>query len=318
MDPLSFDLFTFGETMGLFTPGTGATFADPIALRFGGSESNVAVAARRLGLSVRWHSRLGADPVGAHIRHHLLAEGVDLETVVIDPARNTGLMLKERTALGQTAVYYYRRESAASRLEDSFPYDTIGEARWLHVTGITPALSNGARSAWCGALSEARSKGIPISLDPNIRLKLWTEEEARPVILTAMRQGIALFVPNLEEAELLFGPQPPEGLVAAAHAAGAQQVALKMAENGALLSNGERIWHQPAWTGLPVVDTVGAGDCFTGGLITGLLLGSSLLSAGRLAVYCGARAVSAVGDWEAAPTHADVLRDLGPTVLEGA
>lgn len=316
---MAFDLFTFGETMGLFTPGPGSTFADPtIALRFGGSESNVAVTASRLGLSVRWHSRLGADPVGAHIRQQLLAEGVDLTTVAIDPVRNTGLMLKERTAQGQTAVYYYRRESAASALEDAFPYAAIGAARWLHATGITPALSDGARAAWHGAINEARAKGVPISLDPNIRLKLWTAEEARRVILEAMREGIALFVPNLEEAELLFGPHSPAELVTAAHAAGAKQVALKMAENGALLSTGEQIWHQPAWTGLPVVDTVGAGDCFTGGLITGLLQGGSLDRAGRLAAYCGARAVSAIGDWEAAPTRADVLRDLGPTILEGA
>jgi 2-dehydro-3-deoxygluconokinase len=309
------DLFTFGETMALITPEADEPFdpSAPFVMRFGGAESNVAIAAARLGISATWYSRLGQDPVGEWIRRELGTQGVNVESVVLDPVRVTGLMLKTRIDRSTVSVHYYRKYSAASAMDpETFPYGEIADARWLHVTGITPALSETARAAWFGALAQARQHGVPISVDPNIRLKLWTAAEARETLLDAMRPGIELLLPNLDEAQLLFGAMPPEDLVLAAHAAGARLVALKLGDQGALLSDGIAMNYVPPWPGLPFVDPVGAGDSFAGGLIAGILKGLPFLEAARLGTYCGGRAVTRVGDWEAAPSWAEAA-----TVVKG-
>lgn len=302
------DLFTFGETMALLTSEAGRPFdpATPVCFRFGGADSNVAIAAARLGIRAAWYSRLGEDPLGHWIRNEVAAQGVDTAAVAMDPDRVTGLMLKARIDESTAKVYYYRKYSAASAMDvATFPFEAVAGARWLHATGITPALSASARQAWTEALAVARAHGVPISLDPNLRLSLWTADEARSVLLGAMADGIELLLPNVDEARLLFGELPPEELIRAAHRAGARLVALKLGAEGAMLSDGRQITVQPPWAGLPVVDPVGAGDSFAGGLIAGLLKGLSMAEAGQLGAFCGARAVAGVGDWEAAPTWAE-------------
>ena len=314
------DLFTFGETMALLTSDAGQPFdpAAPFYFRFGGADSNVAIVAARLGVRTSWYSRLGQDPLGWWIRREVTAQGVDTEAVAMDADRVTGLMLKARVDEASAKVYYYRRYSAASALDpDTFPFEAVANARWLHATGITPALSASARQAWTQALAVARAKGVPISLDPNLRLSLWSAEEARSVLLQAMESGIDLLLPNIDEARMLFGNLSPEQLIEAAHRAGARLVALKMGDQGAWLSDGTTVTIQPPWTGMPVVDPVGAGDSFAGGLIVGLLKGLSLAEAGRLGAFCGARAVAGVGDWEAAPTWEEALAAKAVMPVEG-
>lgn len=308
------DLLTFGETMCLFTPEADRPFAltGPFHVRFGGSESNMAITAARLGVSVCWHSRVGSDPLGQLMVEEVARQGVGTSSVQVDPKRNTGLMLKRRRPDGEADVYYYRRSSAASAITVSnFPYELIAKARWLHVSGITPALSRSAEQAWLEALRVARAHQIPVSLDPNIRLKLWGARRARQFLLTAIGEGVDLLVPNLDEGTILFGDHPPEELARRAVAAGARRVALKLGAQGAILAEADGTLERiPPYTALPVVDPVGAGDSFAGGLVAGLLKGLSFHDAGRLAVYCGACAVSAVGDWEGAPTWAQAAAAL--------
>lgn len=299
--------------MGLLTPEKDRRFdpTHPFTFRFAGAESNVAVAAVRLELRVIWHSRLGADPLGDWILERLGREGVETGTVERDPHRNTGLMLKHRMPDGHTDVRYYRRDSAASAMEPgSFPLAHLLASRWLHVSGITPALSPSARATWLLAVRHAREQGIPVSLDPNIRLKLWSAGEAREFLLGALREGVDLLTPNQEEAALLFGDRPVEEQAAAALRAGARRVALKLGERGAFLGDRDGLVRVPPHSVGRAVDPVGAGDAFAGGLIAGMLRGLPFPDAGRLAAYCGAAAVTTVGDWEGAPAWADARRAL--------
>src|SRR5579859_7501895 len=145
-------LITLGETMGLITQaGVGHVHnGEAMTFGMGGSESNVAIGVRRLGVPSTWIGRLGADPPGRLIRRELQAEGVDVRAVD-DPAA-TGLMIRWRPGAGRGHVIYHRRESAGSHLRaDDVPEELIARASVLHVTGITLALGRGP----AGALARA-------------------------------------------------------------------------------------------------------------------------------------------------------------------
>ena len=110
-------LITIGETMAAFTPDAPGPlrYVTGFGIRTAGAESNVAVGLAKLGVEAAWLSRLGKDEFGVFIRNQLRAEGVDCSRVIFDPDHRTGIMFKE-TGVGETKVFYYRENSAASHL----------------------------------------------------------------------------------------------------------------------------------------------------------------------------------------------------------
>ena len=164
-------LITIGETMAAFTPDSvGALrYVQNFGIRTAGAESNVAVGLAKLGLEAAWVSRLGTDEFGCFIRNQLRAEGVDCSRVIYDPDHRTGIMFKE-TGVGETKVFYYRENSAASHLcpEDVTPALLEG-VKILHMSGITPVLSESCLAMTKAAFALAKEQGVAISFDPNIR-----------------------------------------------------------------------------------------------------------------------------------------------------
>ncbi|MFE7245310.1 PfkB family carbohydrate kinase [Streptomyces sp. NPDC057580] len=146
---------TFGEALGLVhstRPG-GFQLVRDARIGFGGAEANVAIGLSRLGVDVQWVGRLGADTIGDLIERELRAEGVTA-SALRDPGRPTALMLKEHRVAGTTQVRYYRAHSAGSALAASdLDVTAVASADLLHVTGITPALSETARHATFSATS---------------------------------------------------------------------------------------------------------------------------------------------------------------------
>src|SRR4029079_11032391 len=207
---------TFGEAfIGLVAEG-GRTLAD--AAMFSrhviGAEANVAVGLARLGRRVAFVGRVGNDGFGTAIARRLRGEGVDVSHVPVDPDEPTGLMIRERRALGPSQALYHRRGSAGSRLtvedvEAAGP--AIRGARWLHVTGITPALGGTPRAAHERALAIAGEAGVLVSFDINLRRLLWTDAEAARVL-----------APLLPRAAVVLGSpdQPAAGARTAHDAAG--------------------------------------------------------------------------------------------------
>ncbi len=175
-------LITIGETMAAFTPDSvGALrYVQNFGIRTAGAESNVAVGLAKLGLEAAWVSRLGTDEFGCFIRNQLRAEGVDCSRVIYDPDHRTGIMFKE-TGVGETKVFYYRENSAASHLcpEDVTPALLDG-VKVLHMSGITPVLSESCLEMTKAAFALAKEKGVAISFDPNIRRKLWRGQDYAP------------------------------------------------------------------------------------------------------------------------------------------
>ncbi len=304
------EVVTLGESMVVFVPeDTGPLrHADRFRRAVAGAESNLAIALCRLGHPAAWIGLLGDDEFGRYVWATLRGEGVDLSGARLDPRAPTGVMFKERSAGGDSRVFYYRKGSAASLLDPGdVPAAAIAGARWLHVTGITAALGPGPRRAVEHAVRLARAAGRAVCFDPNYRARLWDPAVARPVLLDLARQA-DLLVLGEEEGTLLFGDGG--GIAEGGLALGCRMVAVKRGGRGALLVSADECVEVPA-VPVKVVEATGAGDAFAAGLLAGLLEGLPLREAGRLAALCGARACTVSGDWEGVPGRADALRDLG-------
>jgi 2-dehydro-3-deoxygluconokinase len=141
---------------------------DLLRLRVAGAESNFAIGLARLGIGVRWISRLGSDRFGDLVLETLAAEGVDTSFVHRDDAR-TGLFAKWRSG-GQSHVTYYRAGSAASRLQPGdVPEKAFDGVELVHLTGITMALSQSARALVLDVARRAKECGATVLFDPNFR-----------------------------------------------------------------------------------------------------------------------------------------------------
>ncbi len=296
------EVVTMGETMALIqTSGPGPLqHACGLNLGMGGSESNFAIALRRLGTTVTWVGRVGADSLGDYIRRELAAEQIDAE-VVTDPAAPTGLMIKERRTMSKQKVWYYRTGSAGSHLSPAdLPLEKIRRARLLHVTGITPALSESAAAAIDHAIAVGRDAGTVVAFDVNYRSALWDPDVAGEAFRGLAARADVVFAGD-DEAVLLVGPSgDPIDLARRIADLGPAQVIIKLGDRGCAAIIDGVTYHTEAVT-VDALDTVGAGDGFVAGYVSELLAGAE--PPGRLdtAVHVGAFACLVPGDWEGMP-----------------
>ncbi|MFF2845980.1 sugar kinase [Streptomyces sp. NPDC058001] len=313
---LSGDVFTFGETM-VALRGTGPLkLGGSLNVSVAGAESNVAIGLARLGHPVRWAGAVGDDEAGELVLRTLRAEGVDLSGATRDRDAPTGLLLFEPRLPDLTRVHYYRSGSAGSRLhpaavEAAF---TARPPRVLHLTGITPALSPSARDASLRALQLAHTFGSLVCLDVNFRSRLWSSDEAATVLRSWIPHVDVLIASDDELPLCLPQPASPRDTdttgdtTRAAKALltlGVHEVVVKLGAHGATAHTADGELHCPARP-VRAVDAVGAGDAFVAGYLSALLDGEGL--SGRLdrAVTTGAFAVASPGDWEGAPTRAEL------------
>ncbi len=163
-------VLTVGETLGLLDPAEPGPLrlGMPLTLRFAGAESNMAIALARLGVDVKWISRVGEDPIGALILEAIKREGVDTRYAVAQPGQ-TGVFVKWRED-GRTSVLYHRRGAAACDLRPGdIPDEALDGVRVVHVTGITMAISQSAAELVLDLVGRAKRRGIVVVFDPNFR-----------------------------------------------------------------------------------------------------------------------------------------------------
>jgi 2-dehydro-3-deoxygluconokinase len=303
------DVVTLGETMVLLLAEQAGPMREATSFRrhIAGAESNLAVGLCRLEQTSGWISRLGDDEFGHAVLFRIRGEGVDVSTVQMDPRAPTGMVVRERRELGPIEQVYYRRGSAASYLSPAdLDADYIGASTYLHLTGITPALSPTCREAVFSAAEIARAAGVKVVLDPNYRSKLWEPDDARKVIRDLAAHADIL-LPGKEEAELLSGESEPRAAALHLKKLGPQLVVVKLGADGALaITDDRQVIHSPGMHLERVVDPVGAGDAFAAGLLSGLLKGWSTEDALHLANRCGALSMTSPGDMESLPMWADV------------
>jgi 2-dehydro-3-deoxygluconokinase len=303
---------TIGETMALMrTRDIGSLrHISDMVLGIGGAESNVAIGLRRLGIDVTWLGRVGDDPLGERVTREIRAEGVDVHGV-IDTQAPTGLMLKERPSASSTAVFYYRSGSAGSRLRpDDIPPGWIEDVELVHVTGITALLSDNARDCVLAAISRAQAAGVRVSFDVNYRSTLAPPDVASP-LLRKVAENADLVFGGADELQLLYPDSDAAEAAERLVRCGCSEVVLKNGASGAAAYSSAAVVESPGFT-VDVVDTVGAGDAFVAGYLSGLL--QHLDVPGRLhrANACGAMLCMTPGDWESSPTLSDVERFCQP------
>ena len=310
------DVVTIGETMVLFIPTSigPLRYAGQFEKSIGGAESNVAIGLSRLGHQCGWISRLGQDEFGLYIRNFIRGEGVDTSQVSFDELHSTAVFFKERQMMQEPKISYYRKNSAASEMTpDDLSEEYIASAKFLHVTGITPALSPSCQETIYQAIRLAKKHGVTVVFDPNIRLKLWSPEEARVTLMDiAGKSDIVL--PGLAEGFILTGKNKPETIASQLLNHGAKIVVVKLGAGGAYYDNQTETGLVPGFPVEQIVDPIGAGDAFAAGLLSGLLRGFPLPEAVKLANQVGSYALTVVGDVEGLPFWSQVDPNRGSEV----
>jgi 2-dehydro-3-deoxygluconokinase len=300
--------------MGLFVDASGTALrgdrstatvdAGALTVGMGGAESNVAIGLARLGVPTAWVGRVGADSLGERIAEIIRAEGV-LTLAIVNGSAPTGLMLKERTPAG-SKVSYYRAHSAGSTLSAAdIPGGLIEHAAVLHITGITPGLSDSAAAAVSSAIEVASAAGVAVSFDVNHRAGVWGARDAAAVYRQLASRSTIVFAGH-DEAVLVLGRDgTPAELAAGIAALGPREVVIKLGSHGAF------VWHggthtERAAVSVKVIDTVGAGDAFVASYLAGIVAGLPIADRLRDATIAGALACTVPGDWEGLPSKPEL------------
>lgn len=307
------DAVTMGEMMIQLNPVTTGPIrhVDYFEKHAAGTEGNFAIGLVRMGLTSGFISRVGNDEFGKYVLRVLRSEGVDISRVVIDREAPTGLYFIQRgyPIPEKSSVIYYRKGSAASRLgPDDIDPKYITEAKLFHVTGITPALSESCREATYDALRIAEANNVKISIDTNIRLKLWSADKARETLLPMIRKA-DIILTDSEDSEILIEERNPRKIARNLLAMGASIVVVKLGEEGALAATKDKMVKKSAFK-VPVEDAIGAGDAFAAGFIASVLKDEEIDKALEIANVAGALVVMVRGDIENMPSRDEVERFL--------
>ena len=305
----------------LSTPGNRRFVqSDTFDVVYGGGEANVAVSCANYGHNAYFVTKLPAHELGQAAVNALRRYGVKTDYIVRGGDRIGIYYLESGVAMRPSKVIYDRAHSAMAEAEaQEFDFDVImADADWFHWSGITPAISDKAARLTRLACEAARRKGVTVSVDLNFRKKLWTKEKAQSVMHPLM-EYVDVCIGNEEDAELCLGFKP-DADVKGGHtdASGYKGIFKAMAEefgfkyvvstlreslsashNGwkAMLYDGKNFYESKHYDILPILDRVGGGDSFSGGLIHGLLTKDTPAEALEFAVAASALKHTVHGDF---------------------
>jgi len=308
------DVITIGDAMITLDPTSNGPmrFVQTFERKVGGAELNFAIGCARLGLKMGWISRLGNDEFGKYILNFVRGEGIDTRNVEFVDGYPTSLNFKEVRGNGNGKTFYYRDKSPTELLTvDSIDENYFKTAKLLHITGVFPALNKVKNMEILRrAIGYAEKYDVLVSMDPNIRLKLWSKEEVKEALVSLL-PSVDILLTGLEEAEILFDTVNPKEIIEACSNFGISTVAIKLGVDGSIgFKNGEYI-ESAAVKASRVVDTVGAGDGFDVGFVYGILNNWSLNRTLIFANTIGSMVVGVAGDNEGLPLLEEVLIELG-------
>ena len=294
-------IVTFGEIMlRLATPGyLRFSQTNELSATFGGGEANVAVSLANYGMDAEFVTRLPENDIAAACVKDLHKHGVKTDHIVYGGDR-MGIYFLETGAVARASkVVYDRAHSAISEIMPGMIdwEQVLAGADWFHWTGITPAISQGAADVCLEAIQTANRLGIPVSCDLNYRKNLWKYGKKASEVMPDLVAGCDIILGNEEDAEKVFGIKP-EGFDVTAtagevNAAEFESVCTQLMQRfprarkviitlrgsinanhntwGGVLYDGKQLFQSPRYDITHIVDRVGGGDSFMGGLIYGLL-----------------------------------------------
>ncbi|TAG27477.1 MAG: sugar kinase [Burkholderiales bacterium] len=275
---------------------------------FGGDTSNAVMAAARAGARCGYVSAVGDDVFGKSLMDLWQFAGIDTAQVAIKSGASTGLYFVTHGVKGHEFSYRRAGSAAATMTLNETQREALSSTQWLHFSGISQAISDHARVQCAAAVRLARAAGAQISFDSNLRLKLWSLQEAKQHMIPAIAT-CDLFLPSMDDVMQLSGLQHPQAIIRWSHDLGAKQVALKMGNEGVLVSDG-RVQELIAPMKVQAIDATGAGDCFAGNMLARLALGDDLPTAARYANAAAALSVQGFGAVEPLPWPDAVCRLL--------
>ena len=291
------DLVTLGEVLLRLSIPSPARFetARQLDVQIGGAEANVAAACARLGLKVAWISALPANQWGERTRRELVGHGVDCAHVRMTEGARLGVYFLEYGVPPRPVrVLYDRRDSAFAGLtEGEVDWEPVRHARLVHLTGITPALGEGAR----GLVRRAMREAPAFSFDVNYRASLWSPADARRFLDEVLPDARYLFL-GQAEARTIFNLTGTleQTLEALARLAPRATVSLQLGEAGAAVLDGHRLYRPRHVPAVQVVDPIGAGDAYVAGFLWAVLQKRELQDAVDVGTAVGALKCSMWGD----------------------
>ncbi|RDZ43811.1 2-keto-3-deoxygluconate kinase [Haloferax sp. Atlit-19N] len=273
-------LVTFGETMLRLSPPRGERLETTreLEVQAGGAESNVAVAATRLGGDAAWFSKLPDSPLGRRIVGELRSHGVDTDGVVwTDDARQGVYYLEHGASPRPTNVVYDRADAAVTTLETGeTDLDAVRDAEVCYTSGITPALSETLRETTADVLDAAQDAGTTTAFDLNYRTKLWSPEEAAEGYRALLGSVDLLFAAERDAATVLGRDGDAESVARGlAEDYGIETVVVTRGEKGSLAVSGGAVSEQGVYEA-ETRDAIGTGDAFVGGYLAKHLDGGSV------------------------------------------
>jgi 2-dehydro-3-deoxygluconokinase len=307
------DVVTFGEAMAMFMADQEGELheVEHFTRALAGAETNVSVGLARLAFQVGWVSKVGDDPFGKFIVQTLQGENVDTSRVQVDSQFPTGFQLKSKVHSGDPQVQYFRKGSAASTISPpDLDKSYFLQSRHLHMTGIPLALSSNFRNYAESALEWMKSSGRSISFDPNLRPNLWPSRDVMVEVINSFAKRATIVMPGISEGEILTGYTQPQDIAEFYIKQGVELVVIKLGAKGAYYQTAKEGGFVEGFHVEHVVDTVGAGDGFAVGVISGLLEGLSMLDTLIRANAIGALAVMSPGDMDGLPTRKKLVEYL--------
>ncbi|MBY8914288.1 sugar kinase [Bacillus sp. YC2] len=313
-----YGILTIGDAMITLNPAsTGPLrFVTHFERKAGGAELNVAIACARLGLYSKWISRLGKDEFGRVIYSFAKGEGVDMTDVAYVEGYPTSLNVKEIREDGAGKTFYYRYNSPVLTLEpEDITEEMFRGIDIVHLTGIFMAIDRKNLDIVQKVLFIAKEKGILISFDPNVRLKLWTIEDARAAYQTVFPY-IDILLTGRDEMKNIIGTEENEELAVFAKKYSISQLVIKDGAKGSALYS-ENQWIEKEAFSVAAVDTVGAGDGFDAGYLYSYLHKFEPEKRLEFANAVGALVTTVSGDNEGLPLLEEVLTFVNKeTVVE--
>lgn len=300
------EILSIGESMVEFFAEEPLAEANQFQKSFAGDAMNLLAAAARLGSSCGFLSRVGNDPLQNYLLESWQELGVDTSRVRRVDGRN-GIYFISIHGRGEREFTYYRSGSAPSTMtpEDLDP-GYIAQARVLHISGITQAISETARATALAAARIANEADVCVSFDPNFRPALWSAAEARAAAEELLPYVDIALPSGPEESELLFGLKTPQETADYLRGFGPHAVAVKLGEAGAYVSAEGGTGAIPAFNVPDVVDTTGAGDAFDGAFLHGLVRDMEPLDAARMGVVMAGLKIRGRGAIASLPEKAEV------------
>lgn len=315
-------VIAMGEIMlRLSTPGYQRIIqSDSFDVCYGGGEANVAVSLANFGHDAYFVTKIPDNPIGEAVVAALRKHNVNCDFVAKGGERLGIYFLETGASMRASNVVYDRAHSSIAEADPSdFDFDAVFEgADWFHFTGITPAISDKAAVYTEEALKAAKRKNITVSVDLNFRKKLWSSEKAQR-IMTNLMQYVDVCIGNEEDAEKVLGFKPGKTNVTSGELelAGYEDIFEQMINKfhlkyvvsslreshsasdnswSACIYDGKKFYHSKRYN-IRIVDRVGGGDAFAGGLICGLLDGKSMEESLEFGVAASALKHTIPGDF---------------------